>query len=53
MDIIIAAVGGFAVGVVFSQAVRAWFGKEQEALHAKLDKIIAKVDPNATQPPAK
>ena len=51
MDIILAAVGGFAIGVVFSQVVKAWFGKEQQALHDKLDKILHKVDPNATQPP--
>lgn len=43
----------FLVGVVFSVAVKAWFGKQEASLHAKLDKVLQKVDPNSTQPPAK
>ncbi len=53
MGTIIIAIVSFAVGIIFSESLRAWFDKEQGALHAKLDKILSKVDPNATQPPAK
>ena len=41
----------FLIGVVFSVAVKAWFGKQESSLHDKLDKILHKVDPNSTQPP--
>lgn len=51
LNLIIVGVVAFLLGVVFAEAVRAWFSREETSLHLKLDRILHKLDPNATQPP--
>ena len=49
--IVTVAIVCFSCGVLFSEKVKAKANDDLSALHGKVDKILNKVDPNATQPP--